>query len=714
MTATWLKTALVATGLVPAMLQAQIGLTIDNKLLFPLDSTPSDLDAPSYVIDGGFAERDGNPAIQYRLADARLVMQTRYADLTCEYFSASGQPVDPPAGNFTVEIDRIPTPVGDTDPNIDFLGNPIVREFPLDVGNGASITQMYLAEGAVLDICSSLYGCGDPQGIHLRCRQAGTAVFAGDFEPPILNLVGAATASTPTVVAGAGSFDLEFEITNLGDLAATDLVMLVDLDDLPPGVVAAAAPQPSVGSFDAGTGEWDIGLLEAGLSATLSFAFSAAASAPDAVDFCGAMTLGSVTGDPINPAAADAATCVELVRRVDLVTAALEDPETADPADISNGDVSYSYIFSVDNDGPSIATGVVMALDLQLPPGVSLDAVVPINGSYDGQTGLWTLGAISPGSLDRRLRVDVTVTQGTTPGIDVICAGISVDSVAEQRINPGDDQVQECTSVIGPPTVDLVAEVELSSAAPVAGSGSGNLVVVHRITNNTSIEATGIQATVDAVNLPPSVTLVSEQVGSGSMLNGTLWEIPSLLPGQSIEISRTFTVDAAALSGDQVCGAVGSLAANEDLISTGDDADAACATIARQVDLVVQVFNTASTVEPGSSPGTPTFQFSVTNLGPSNASNIQLALSELPLPTDVTRSTTFTVGGSLVGSTWTVGSLAAGQAPVTLTLGYTVGSSAPVGETIEAGLALQSVAAGEQIVNPSNDSATTVSQIVAP
>ncbi len=714
MIAKWFRAVLVSSLWVPVVVSAQVGLTIDTDVLFPLSGLDSDLDAPGYVVDAGFADKDGNPAIRYETANSRLVMETSFADLTCEYFDAAGQPAPPPPGSFTVEIDRIPAPPGGNDPNVDYNGEPIEREFVLDVAGGASITQMFLAEGPLLDICSSAGGCSDPLGVHLRCRQAGTAVFNGDFEAPTLNLLGTAVTSSATVVAGSGAFQLEFSIENAGDLDAPDLAMLVALDALPAGVVATASASASRGVFDSNSGIWDIGLLASGDSATLSFPFSAAASAPDGVDFCGSMVLNSVSGDPINPAAADAAACIDLVRRVDLVTAALEDPEDIDPVDVTNGDVSYSYIFSLENVGPSDASGVAMELDLQFPVGVLLDQVLPFSGSYDAQTGIWTIGAISSGSLDRRIRVDLTVTQGTTPGVDVVCAGLLLNTINEQRISTADDEIEECTSVIGPPTVDLVAEIELSTAAPVSGSGSGNLTIAHRVTNNTAIVATGVQASVDPDNLPPGVVRDSEQVAAGTQLTGTLWEIASLQPGQSVEIVRTYTIDASALSGDAICGALGSLSANEDLIATGDDSDSACATVSRQVDLLVQVVNTAPTVQPGAPAGTPTFQFQVTNLGPSNASGIELELSELPLPTGVTRSAPFPIGGSFFGTTWTIASLEAGQAANTLTLSYTVDTSASPGGIIEASVALQALASGEQAINTGNDLATASSTIVAP
>ena len=404
-------------------------------------------DVPPYVADAGVRSISYFPFEQ----PPRIAIHTRFADLTCEFQDASGTVVAPPfsEGNFVLEIDRIPTPFGESDPNVASDGQPIDRDYPLDTASG-SISQMLMDREIVLDICTSGAACEATVGesVQLFCREAGTAVFGADFEPPILNLIGDAATSTASAVAGQDGFNLEFSIENTGDLDAEDLTMRVLLDALPQGVSTTSAPNASQGTFDAGTEIWDVGLLEAGATATLDFSFSVDSDAIDAEQFCGSMALDNVSGDPTSPGAADAGACVELIRQVDLTLEAIEEPKGVDPVDVSAGDVSFSYLFGLENVGPSDASGVAMNLEMQLPPGVTVDQVTPFSGTFDPQTGVWTLGVISSGSLSRQIRVDVTVAQGTTPGADVICAGLNVNAINEQIINPADDSVEECTSVI--------------------------------------------------------------------------------------------------------------------------------------------------------------------------------------------------------------------------------------------------------------------------
>ncbi|GAB4171065.1 MAG: hypothetical protein Kow0020_05580 [Wenzhouxiangellaceae bacterium] len=428
---------------------AQVGLVIDDQVIFPVSGGQSDLNAPAYVTAAGFASKNGQEAIEYNPSTGRLSMQTLYADLTCGYFDGNGNPVAPPSGLFTLQIDRIPIPVGGPDPNVDYLGQPILREFPLDVAGGASISQMFLTEGPLLDICSSLAGCDTPQGVHLRCREAGTLVFNGDFEPPVLNLLGSVTTSGSTAVVGADTMQFNYAIHNAGQLNAADLVMQFSLDALPAGVTLTSVT-PSTGSYDQQTGLWTVGQLDAGNTATINFSFSTQPNGPHALNYCTAMTLASVTGNPVNPALADAGDCVQLVREVDLLTTAEEDPFNIDPVDLSAGNVSYRYFLSVENEGPSNASGLQLQLSLTLPSGVQLDSVSTLDGTYDPQTQVWTLGNLAAGASPRQLRVDVTVTTTTAAGTNVICAGLAPLAINEPLVNTGDDQAQECTSVTGP------------------------------------------------------------------------------------------------------------------------------------------------------------------------------------------------------------------------------------------------------------------------
>ncbi|MDX1626789.1 MAG: hypothetical protein R3323_09770, partial [Wenzhouxiangellaceae bacterium] len=145
-----LKAALVAVLALPAAAGAQsVQLMIDEQPL-------SDFD----VAD--FAAQAGLESIAFFPFQSRLSLQTHFADLTCEFRDSTGTIVAPPfdPGSATLEIDRIPTPVGEPDPNVDYLGNPIPRSYPIDpTPASGTISQMMLSGQTVLDVCTSDSGC---------------------------------------------------------------------------------------------------------------------------------------------------------------------------------------------------------------------------------------------------------------------------------------------------------------------------------------------------------------------------------------------------------------------------------------------------------------------------------------------------------------------------------------------------------------------------
>ncbi|MGB0515054.1 MAG: hypothetical protein ACPGJE_09465, partial [Wenzhouxiangellaceae bacterium] len=264
-------------ALAPILASAQVGVSIDNQVLFPLppvDTGPitSDLDAPVYVIEAGVT------SIHLQPFNSRLVIDTAIADLTCDFVDANGAVVPPPGGSFMVEIDRIATPPGEDDPNVDSSGTPIVREYALDSALGASITQMLLAEGPLLDICSSTAGCDDPPGTRLLCREAGTAVFGTDFEPIVADLTTAWSTSPAgdpppfEVVAGDAAGTLvKITATNTGALDVGGVS--VDISAVLPaqGLSCPQVVTPGTDlSFDASCfGTWTVGDLDGGGSAEI-------------------------------------------------------------------------------------------------------------------------------------------------------------------------------------------------------------------------------------------------------------------------------------------------------------------------------------------------------------------------------------------------------------------------------------------------------------
>jgi uncharacterized repeat protein (TIGR01451 family) len=126
------------------------------------------------------------------------------------------------------------------------------------------------------------------------------------------------------------------------------------------------------------------------------------------------------------------------------------------------------------------------------------------------------------------------------------------------------------------------------------------------------------------------------------------------------------------------------------------------------VDLRVNIAESGDPVVAGSGPGNLTYVVTVTNVGSSGATGVQLGETH-SLPAGVTLDSISPSGTTTFASpVWTVGDLPPG-ASATLTLTLTVGPTAPAGATITAGAVVTAV--NEALANPADDSATEATAV---
>jgi hypothetical protein len=736
----WFRAVLVSAMLVPAVVDGQVGLTIDNELLFPLTGLNSDLDAPIYVIAAGFAERDGNPAIRFEPSNGRLVMQTRFADLTCEYFDASGQPVAPPGGSFLLELDRIPTPLGGEDPNIDFNGQPIVREFPLDVAAGASITQMFLVEGPLLDICSSAAGCSEPPGIQLRCRQAGTAVFNGDFEPIVADLTTAwstSPAGDPApfdVVAGdpAGTV-IKVTASNAGSLDVADVA--VDISALLPPLGLSCPQVVTAGTdlvFDGSCfGTWTVGDLEGGASAEIELRLVANSTAP----LGESMTLEATVSAPgvadANPGNDTSTAEAGIVKVAELLFGPINSiPSTA--INLTNPPAQVSFSIPLDpSRGPSVLNEVV-EVSLQQPSSGNF-TIGSSDADFDAINGVWTR---SVGTGVTELTGSFTV-DSFEPGSGNFCFGIdSIQAPGGTTVFISADSVTlKCLDVIGPESVDLGVEAAgpasiVAGSAP-AGGNPANLAQTLTLTNNNAVfDARELSAEIRVV-VPASAGSVSI-IGDGSITQDGgdpelwIWDVGTLLPGASADATVFVNVPASAADGALVTSSVGNatVAGDQNLVDPLVSADVS-STISREYDLsslVVQALPKSGAVTAAAVGGGPAnnlaFVFAVQHAqsNASDATGVEAQVTvtgpgglALPVGTVVLEDISVPPGDASnitgLNGDWDIGTITnagaiAPQATVTLSVFQGVGNGAEVCVTG----AISVIGAGETDTNPFNDS----------
>jgi len=89
-----------------------------------------------------------------------------------------------------------------------------------------------------------------------------------------------------------------------------------------------------------------------------------------------------------------------------------------------------TLVFTIRNDGPDDATGVLMAGKLTLPEGVTLTSATPSKGDYDEETGVWTVERLSVDGVETLtfgLEVGSSVLPGTVISSSAKVTGDEVD-----------------------------------------------------------------------------------------------------------------------------------------------------------------------------------------------------------------------------------------------------------------------------------------------
>ena len=221
----------------------------------------------------------------------------------------------------------------------------------------------------------------------------GTISDADQFDPNTANNTAGATetpqqadvmvakqVSNPTPNVGD---QIVYTITvfNAGPNAATG----VQVTDLLPAGVSFVSANPSQGSYDNGTGSWDVGAITTATPATLAITVTVVnvAQATNTATITDADQFDPNTGNntdtaDMDPLAAD----LLLIKSVSDAT-----PNVGD---------QITFSVTVVNNGSNAATGVQVT-DL-LPAGVSFVSANPGQGTYDSTTGLWDVGALANGA----------------------------------------------------------------------------------------------------------------------------------------------------------------------------------------------------------------------------------------------------------------------------------------------------------------------------
>src|SRR5256886_1843378 len=313
------------------------------------------------------------------------------------------------------------------------------------------------------------------------------------------------------------NIDFTITVTNAGPSNASGVQVT---DQLPAGLTFVSAT-PSAGTYNSGTGVWNIGAVASGASETLTITAT--------VTTVGAHvnTATKTAENEADPNAGnDSASATVSGQAPDLTIL----KSHVDP--FVRG-TSGGYNLTVSNVGPVSSSGLVTVSDV-LPAGLT-----PSSASGTG----WTCGIVAP--VVTCTRSDALAAAGSYPAITITVAvqQSAAGSVTNNATVAGGGEVNAANdSASDPTTVTSRADAGVTQTAsnPTLIAGSPGTYTVTAFNAGPS-DATGVQVT-DL--LPAGLTFVSASPSSGTYDSVTgVWTIGSMPSATSATLTLFATVD---------------------------------------------------------------------------------------------------------------------------------------------------------------------------
>lgn len=329
--------------------------------------------------------------------------------------------------------------------------------------------------------------------------------------------------------------------------------------------------------------------------------------------------------------------------------------DSPDPVIAGN---NLTYNLTVTNNGPSDATQV--KLTDNLPSGVSFISATPGSPTCteSGGTVICNLGTVAKGAS-----VPVTIQANVSPSLT---AGGLINLAQVERAELDENGANDLASAST--TVQIRTDLAISkSDSPDPVSLGNQLTYTLNVVNNGPSNATGVEVT-DV--LPAQVNFVSVATNKGSC-SGTS-TITCSLGNMSKDETATITIVVAPQTAGTFSNTA-SVTGNETDPTGSNNSDTINTTFNKRTDLSVTNISSPNPVFPG---GNLTYNLTVTNNGPSNATSVTLT-NVLP-GSDVALNSVTTSKGSCSGTstiTCNIGNLASGSS-AQITIVVTVNSSA--------------------------------------
>lgn len=447
-----------------------------------------------------------------------------------------------------------------------------------------------------------------------------------------LSLAKTVNAATPNV---GDTVTFTITLTNSGPSAATGVSVT---DVLPAGLTFVSATVGQ-GSYSSVSGDWVVGSIASGASATLALRGLVVTSAART------NTATISRADQFDPNNANnSASSTVTPQRSDL--SVTKGVNNATP----RANEVVTFTITLTNSGPSTATGVIVG-DV-LPAGLTLVSSVASQGSYSLSTGEWTVGSMAQGTpvtLQINARVESSPPKTNTA---------SIAHADQFDPNPANNS---SSSTVTPQLANLV----VSKTVNVPGPNVGDVVTFTiTLTNNGPDAATNVLAT-DA--LPAGLQFVSATPSVGSYSSATgRWSVGTMTPGTP----RTLQIQARV---------AGSAPSTNTVVVAGDQFDPAPANNTASVTVTPLIADLGvTTIVSNAMPsvgGSVTFTTTLTNNGPSSATAVT---GTDVLPAGLTFVSAAPSQGTYnpASGLWTVGTMLNG-ASVTLAIQATVAAPSP-------------------------------------
>lgn len=318
-------------------------------------------------------------------------------------------------------------------------------------------------------------------------------------------------------------------VTNDGPNTATGVVVT---DQLPSGLTFVSY-SASQGTYNNVTGIWTVGTLNVGASATLSIQAIVSTVTPivNTAEVTASDQLDpDSTPNNNDPTEDDQATVIVAGQVADLSLQKTVDNPTPGVGS------TVTFTITLSNAGPNTATNV--AVQDQLPTGLSFVSYAASQGTYNTITGVWAVGNVPAGSTATLTIVALVTAPGAiTNSAEVIAVDQPDSDSVPNNNDPTEDDQDD--AVIEAQPADLTITKSHSGSFAVGYTGTYTLTV----TNIGAGSTTGPIIVTD--NLPMGLTFVSG-TGPGWTCSAALQLVTCTNPGPlgpSASTTITLTVN---------------------------------------------------------------------------------------------------------------------------------------------------------------------------